>query len=359
MISTNQPQRERRRLVGALLCSGLLGTRAFSSETPSTLDPLDPLLRPAPKTQRATSAVMIAAAAAGARIVVAGESGLVLWSDDGTQWHQADVPVSVTLTALHFPTAKKGWAVGHSGVVLATQDGGSTWKLQLDGRRLAAVKTEAADETASDVTPGEGDPLLDVCFLDEREGYAVGAFGLMLHTTDAGVSWSRVAARLPNPDGNHLYAARHIGGALYVVGERGLVAVSSDRGRIFRNLKTPYEGSYFGVAGHSPAEVIVFGLQGKAFSTLDGGTSWRSVAGDTSASWTGATVLDGARVVLVGQQGDIHLQPAAGAMLKPVPGRWPPLSAIATNAAGRLIAVGPRGIHAIDLARGADKRAGT
>ena len=34
--------------------------------------------------------------------------------DGGANWTQAEVPTSVTLTAVCFPTPRKGWAVGHS-----------------------------------------------------------------------------------------------------------------------------------------------------------------------------------------------------------------------------------------------------
>ncbi len=54
-----------------------------------------------------------------------GERGIVLLSDDaGVSWRQAKVPVSVSLTAVQFVDAEQGWAVGHLGVVLHTQDGG-------------------------------------------------------------------------------------------------------------------------------------------------------------------------------------------------------------------------------------------
>jgi len=58
---------------------------------------------------------------------------VILSDDDGATWHQAKVPVSVTLTAVSFGTPAKGWAVGHSGIVLHTEDGGETWVKQLDG----------------------------------------------------------------------------------------------------------------------------------------------------------------------------------------------------------------------------------
>ena len=88
----------------------------------------DLLLLPAVKSPRATGSVLLDVTRAGQRLVAVGERGHVLYSDDnGQNWQQGAVPVSVTLTAVHFPGAQKGWAVGHDGVVLHSQDGGENW----------------------------------------------------------------------------------------------------------------------------------------------------------------------------------------------------------------------------------------
>lgn len=77
---------------------------------------------------------MMAVARAGDRLVAVGSRGLIIWSDDqGVTWVQAKVPVQSDLLAIHFPTNLDGWAVGHDGVVLHSADAGKTWSKQLDG----------------------------------------------------------------------------------------------------------------------------------------------------------------------------------------------------------------------------------
>jgi photosystem II stability/assembly factor-like uncharacterized protein len=73
------------------------------------------------------------------------------------------------LNAVCFVGPERGWAVGAGGVILATADGGRTWRPQ---------------------TSGVGDDLSDVKFFDAREGWAVGSGGTTLHTTDGGRTWS-------------------------------------------------------------------------------------------------------------------------------------------------------------------------
>ncbi len=73
------------------------------------------------------------------------------------------------LNAVWFATPLRGWAVGGEGIIVATGDGGLTWRPQRSG---------------------VGDDLYDVKFFDESEGWAVGRSGTMLHTTDGGRTWA-------------------------------------------------------------------------------------------------------------------------------------------------------------------------
>lgn len=346
---------------GALLLASLGAmagvAAAIQGASPEALDPLDPLARKAAMVPSAPASVLIAAARVGERVFVAGENGILLFSDDGgARWQQASVPVSVTLTAVHFANAQKGWAVGHSGVVLATADAGRTWVRQLDGRQIGDLPQEAsAADAESSPAPNPGDPLLDVLFLDENEGFALGAFGLLLHTADGGAHWTRASSRLPNPDGNHLYGIRLIGDRLYVVGERGAVFASNDRGARFEALKTPYDGSYFGVVGNPQGELVVFGLQGRAFASADHGRTWADVSGGADSAWTGAATLADGRMVMVGQAGEVRMQAGVSDRIDLLQGKQPPLSAVVALDPQRLVTVGPRGVRVIQLASAANR----
>jgi photosystem II stability/assembly factor-like uncharacterized protein len=149
---------------------------------------VDPLDEPSVRSALPARRLLNAAAVAGTRLVAAGQRGHIVVSDDrGKTWTQAEVPVSADLTGLSFPTAQRGWAVGHDGVVLVTTDGGMSWTRQLDGRRIQAG------------LPLEQLSLLDVWFDDEKSGTAVGAFGLILRTEDGGATWTPWLDRAENP----------------------------------------------------------------------------------------------------------------------------------------------------------------
>ncbi|WP_233151836.1 YCF48-related protein, partial [Pelomonas sp. KK5] len=196
----------------------LMAALAAAAELPDTL------ARPAEAVARPAQAVLLGVAAAGGRLVAVGERGLITISDDqAANWRQVPVPVSVSLTALSFPTPRRGWAVGHRGVVLASRDGGSSWTVQLDGQRFAALANNEAL-----VRDGADKPFLDVSFADERHGLAVGAYGLCARTEDGGASWVSCMGQLPNPRGAHLYAIARSGQTVYIAGEQGLLLRSDD-----------------------------------------------------------------------------------------------------------------------------------
>jgi photosystem II stability/assembly factor-like uncharacterized protein len=104
--------------------------------------------RPATITRLAQSGLFTAVAGAGARLVAVGERGRIMISDDsGVTWRQVPSPTSVTLTGVVFVTPASGWVLGQMGVVLHTGDGGLTWSRQLDGIQAnqAAMAEAKAD----------------------------------------------------------------------------------------------------------------------------------------------------------------------------------------------------------------------
>src|SRR6187455_2026990 len=107
-------------MLGAVLAVAI----AASAHAAPFLDPLDV---PAQLSPLAGKSLVQAVARAGATLVAVGQRGHILVSaDDGKSWRQSPVPVSSDLVSVFFVGERKGWAVGHDGVILATADGGAT-----------------------------------------------------------------------------------------------------------------------------------------------------------------------------------------------------------------------------------------
>lgn len=291
--------------LGACLLGHLAATVA--APVPAALE------RPALMTTRAPQAVLQAAARAGERLVAVGERGIVLVSDDqGGQWRQVPTPTSVGLTAVQFVDAQHGWVVGHGATVLATNDGGNTWQRRFDGVQAARLLHEAARaagreadviETQRWIDEGADKPLLDVHFTDHQHGWVVGAYNMAFATEDGGQTWQPVTHRLDNPKSLHLYTLRARGDTWLIAGEQGLVLLSSDRGRTFRRLRLPYQGSFFTAECLGEHDLLVAGLRGNAWRSRDGGATWRPLTGAPPANLTATAVNDQGQVLLASQAG--------------------------------------------------------
>ena len=321
---------------------------------------VDVLHAPAQKSALASQRILNGAALAGNRVVVVGQRGHILYSDDrGSTWTQASVPVSVDLVAVHFPTAQKGWAVGHSGVVLATSDGGATWVKQLDGRAAAQTMIDYYEKHEADgallseakrfADDGPDKPFLDVWFDDENVGYVVGTFNLVFRTDDGGRHWVPWFDRTDNPKRYHLYAVRRVGDDLYAAGEQGIVLKLDAKAQRFRAVRTPYDGTYFGITG-KPGGVLLFGLRGNAYRTTDGGASWQKVDTRIPVGLTGGAVTPEGRIVLVSQAGHVLVSSDSGSTFAPLVADRPvPAAAVVALGAKSIIVAGPRGAHASQL----------
>ena len=295
---------------------------------------------PALPTEAASDSLILDAVTEGQRTLIAGEQGHILYSDDnGTSWTHAQVPVSLSITAVTFCGVNCAWVAGHDGILLRSTDRGESWQTNFTGTDIARLSADAAeatirqleaeieqaspdeipdleweledaqfalDDASAALEDGVAMPLLDIWFRDERNGFALGAYGIMLQTRDGGSTWSLISDRLDNPDDFHLYGiARSVSGTLLVAGEAGTLLRSRDDGESWDRPDAPYQGSFFGIIAARDGGFIVFGLRGNVFRSTDEGDSWVAVeTGDERTLLSGMTRSDGT-IVLVGSAGAV------------------------------------------------------
>lgn len=347
----------------------------------------DPLESAALSTDRAHKSLLLDITRVGSRLVAVGAHGHIVYSDDsGKSWTQSRTPSSVTLTAVHFPSATKGWAVGHDGLILHSNDAGETWVKQFDGylANAAIVKgakknkeqamisldvakntgdaaeidnaemfleniTYALEDAQYDQKSGSTKPFLDVWFYDAKTGFAVGAYGMAFHTTDGGENWVDWSAHLDNNDRLHLNGISMVGPrALMLVGEQGLILRSDDMGKNWRSLPTPYEGSLFGISAKDD-NVLVFGLRGNLYHSTDGGIQWRKVYTSSEQTLMAGITKSDKSIVLVGNSGSVILLNRRSEDAKSIilPGRTTS-AAVAQAPDGTIVIVGEAGVERID-----------
>ncbi|KZZ62620.1 hypothetical protein A3762_13080 [Oleiphilus sp. HI0125] len=329
-------------------CFGLLGGRKLAQAfigasvvgSSFSLHAMDVLNTPSYPSELASEYLLVDIENLGQRLVAVGARGHIIHSDSrGSSWQQADVPVSVLLTAVDFVSSDKGWAVGHGGVILHSNDGGLSWVKQFDGNQanqsiieqaeayIAELEFEldesggsdedleyeledaqyALEDAELDAEIGASKPFLDVAFLTDTHGFAVGAYGFLFETTDGGRTWENAGDRLDNLDRFHLNAIKVLeGGNLIIAGEAGVLFTSSDKGQSWDTVNSPYEGSFFGVLPlKDKNSALVFGLRGNLFKTVNAGRSWSKVDSGTESSLMGGALDGNKQISITGNAGTV------------------------------------------------------
>ena len=337
------------------LCLAGLSAAALAQSAPPPPAP-QALDQPGRLSAKAKNSAMLAIARAGERLVAAGERGIILYSDDhGKNWTQAKTPTSVTLTALRFIDDKRGWTIGHMGIVLNTADGGTTWRKQFDGIQAAQLALETAQASGNEkaihqatylVTDGPDKPFFDASIDKSGHGFIVGAYNLIFRTTDGGLHWQDWSAHVDNPKNFHLYGIARTHDALTLVGEQGLILRSTDGGQHFAAQSSPYKGSWFGALGTAKG-LLVYGLRGNAFLLPSNGGEWQQMQTNTTAAISGASELADGRLLLASQSGELLLE-QTGKKFSPLAMRSSvPLTAVLEDSDRNLVAASLRGVLGI------------
>jgi len=243
------------------------------------------------------------------QVVAVGERGHILRSSDGKDWQQDQVPSNSTLTAMSF-VGNKGWVVGHDATILYSSDNGADWQVQMFNPELER-------------------PILDVLFFDEQHGIAIGAYGTFFRTTDSGQNWQtelhpeflssddqayleeikledeqfyqeELASILP-----HLNRVSMFEDTLYLAGEAGLLASSSDLGKSWQRLDIDYLGSFFDFKKTPGQKLIAAGLRGNLFEYQADEDIWKKIDSGSKASLNSIVILANDDVLVVGNNGNL------------------------------------------------------
>jgi photosystem II stability/assembly factor-like uncharacterized protein len=159
------------------------------------------------------------------------------------------------LFSVDFPTDKDGWACGRWGTVLHTADGGTNWVGQASG----------TDNTLS-----------CIYFVDAQNGWAVGDVGTIAHTSDGGKSWEKQQSPVP-----FFLMGVHFATPLkgWAVTEQTNILYTADGGKTwsvqFKDEDYILKAVDFADELHGWA----VGEYGFIYGTQDGGTSWQKQAG--------------------------------------------------------------------------------
>jgi photosystem II stability/assembly factor-like uncharacterized protein len=260
----------------ATLATGMTGMQSARAE-PAPLVIADVPIR-------ADRLVVLAAQARGSHAIAVGERGTVLVSDSGgADWKSfRSQKTTRTLTSVAMLDDKTWIGVGHGGTLLRSEDAGQSGQM---------IETGAGK-----------DSFLGLTVLSPTTVLAYGAFGLMLRSEDAGRTWKRQQVVDQDFDRhiNRVIAGKDL---LFLVGESGTLAKSTDNGMTWTKIASPYEGSFFGATFTPGGALLVFGMRGNIYRSADQGATWAKIDVPAKVPFYGSLKLHDKRIVLTGGQG--------------------------------------------------------
>ncbi len=248
-------------------------------------------------------------------VVVGYLGGIYRTIDGGVSWEAQLSGTTNHLRGVDFPNANIGITVGDFGAILRTTDGGVTWT------DVSIVPTKTSTLMLTAVSFPTSAAGLIVGRQDSLQGTVMLTRSIILRSTDAGLHWARVTSPLPN--NRELYGVT-FGGLTTVtaVGDTGLIIRSTNSGLTWSAQSgvadaetgrfTSPTNRLDGVSFAGPLQGFVVGDGGITLSTADGGSHWINQNSGTAANLAAVSTINGVNVLAVGALGSILTSVDAG-----------------------------------------------
>ena len=173
----------------------------------------------------------------------------------GAEGAQSTRPVRDDLLSVSFPTGTDGWVSGRWGVVIHTSDGGKTWTPQ---------------KTGTDFT------LSSIYFIDNKHGWAVGDEGTIISTSNGGKDWQAQKSPVPFFLMDVCFATPLKG---WIVTERTHILHTEDGGKTWEIQFKEDDFILKSIAFSDERNGWAVGEYGFIYHTKDGGKTWKQESG--------------------------------------------------------------------------------
>lgn len=213
---------------------------------------------------------------------------LIFTGDADSQWFPQSSGTSNPLTNIFMVDASTGFAIGLSGTIRKTTNGGANWFAQtvpadnLYGIYMLnattgyisgdAVFYKTTNGGTSWVDPGGPVRLhRGIYFIDANTGYTCSGVGALDKTTNGGSSWVALTSGTTQNLNNIKFADALTG---FVSGYGGTILKTTDGGANWAALTTGVTDHLFALSVININVIYAGGESGKLIKSTDGGTSW-------------------------------------------------------------------------------------
>ncbi len=251
--------------------------------------------------------------------IAVGSSGAILLSDDGgIAWSTETAVTAELLWGVTCPDATECVAVGGEGTILLSDDGGASWRSVPSGTTVMLWSVSC--------------PSASRCV-------AVGDGGTILISDDSGSTWTPGSSGTADDLTSVSCPAVE---ECVVVGNDVDVLVTENGGTTWSAYPTTSTGSFASIDCTSTLDCLAVGDSGLVALTSDGGVSWSVYPSATGEALWGVTCVPGAFCIAVGSAGSIVSSDPAASGLRPS-GTTQDLHGISCPSVAECVAVGASG----------------
>jgi photosystem II stability/assembly factor-like uncharacterized protein len=188
---------------------------------------------------------------------IAGEKLIAYTEDGGTTWKEVLQKFETRFLDISFANVNQGIAVGSKGTIFVSSDGGLTWqnsnsntnldiyaieilpsgKVIIAGQNGLVMNSEKIGDNWIISTPIPGvSAVLDIKFVNENLGFAVGTQGKIFRTGNGGLNWTELSSGSTEDLSGIAISPTN---KIYVAGKKGTLLSSSTNGDSWNKLSSP------------------------------------------------------------------------------------------------------------------------
>ncbi len=256
-------------------------------------------------------------------LLVCGDAGIIYKQSSGNWKAVTEAVCRDQISSIHFINATQGLACGASGLILKTSDGGKTWNRKTTGvndslKAVFQVSTLTAFATGNNyLASNDGGNSWEtisfptnscmnaICFADQNNGYACGAFGSIVITTDGGKTWRQKISGTSNELNGICFIDKFVG---FCVGQNTILK-TSDGGESW-NKELEANGPLYAISFKDKYTGLAFGGTGSyalLYGTSDAGNTWNLMTPPPGKGLFSGKYVSGTSVYTGGWNGAIFI----------------------------------------------------
>jgi len=254
-----------------------------------------------------------------------GDSGtIILSSDGGINWKNKKFNRQVSLSDIHCFPHGKTILVGDSSAIYYSMNyldsliqipivpGYTFFKIKfinndtgfITGNKGLILKTTNGGIIWSKVITNSNEIIFDVAFFSPQKGFAVGWNGLLMETYNGGDTWQISKTQLAD---NYLKSIDvNSKGDGLIVGGDGIILHSSNSGESWKKIDMKTTGGFQKVKYISDEYAIIIGSRGVILVSKDKGNSWNVVDSKIFSNMNSLAVSPYGKIYIAGVNGMIY-----------------------------------------------------